>query len=42
MNIVYREAVHSDSPEIARLSHQLGYPAADEIEQRLVFNKELN
>lgn len=38
LNVHYREATVQDSAEIARLSGQLGYPAAsDEIERRLSF-----
>ncbi|MDO3675449.1 hypothetical protein [Paenibacillus ehimensis] len=36
MDMLYRRAVLQDSPEIARLSGQLGYPAkAGQIEERL-------
>ncbi|MEC0211786.1 hypothetical protein ABEX47_16300 [Paenibacillus ehimensis] len=36
MDMLYRRAVLQDSPEIARLSGQLGYPAkAEQIEERL-------
>ncbi|MCP1307480.1 GNAT family N-acetyltransferase [Paenibacillus tyrfis] len=36
MDLLYRKAVPQDSPEIARLSGQLGYPAkAEQIEARL-------